>query len=125
MKRFLKDADRSIASTSETLGDLILGWYLFACLSHAMTIEGPILECGSGLTTLLIGAVAQRRGIELWSLEHTQAWGDRVRRALERYRIDCVHLHTSALRDYGGFTWYDPPPDFLRNEYPLVICVEV
>src|SRR5207302_10990097 len=37
--------------------------YLAEVARHAAQTPGPVLECGSGLTTLLLGALAGRRGV--------------------------------------------------------------
>src|SRR3989442_15841288 len=44
--------------------------YLQEVARAAATTPGPILECGSGLTSILLGLLAGRRGVETWSLEH-------------------------------------------------------
>ena len=73
MRKFLSSPEQAIASDSNLLQQLIYGWgneswsaldeYLVGCISHAFETEGNILECGSGLSTLLVGAVAKYRGI--------------------------------------------------------------
>src|SRR4026208_693267 len=37
--------------------------YLLEVSRQALTTKGPVLECGSGLTTLLLGLLAGTRGI--------------------------------------------------------------
>lgn len=74
------------------LRDLIGGWgnrsmsawadFIRAFLGCARETEGPILECGSGLSTVLLGLVAARTGSRVYSLEHHAIWADRVRRVL-------------------------------------------
>jgi hypothetical protein len=44
--------------------------YLDEVVKRAVTISGPVLECGSGLSTLLLGLFAARRGVQVWTLEH-------------------------------------------------------
>lgn len=132
MRRFLARPPAPGPERRRILSDLIYGWgnenwsaqleYLEACIDAALDTDAPILECGSGLTTLLIGAIAQRRGYELWTLEHSQGWGDRVRKHLTRCRISAVNLVVRPLRSYSGFTWYDPPLDRLPDDFGLVIC---
>ena len=92
MKAFLRNPEKSIRPNSTTLDDLIYGWdndswnamheYLIDCIRHAMTSDGPILECGSGLSTILVGSVATSRGISHWFLEFNDEWADRVRARL-------------------------------------------
>src|SRR6267378_5559434 len=118
--------------TREMLIGLQEGWtnrgfvakydYLEEVARRAATTSGPILECGSGLTTVLLGLLAGRRGVETWSLEHIPLWHERVTERLRRYRIPGVHLCLSNLREYSGFSWYDPQKDTLPDEFQLVIC---
>jgi hypothetical protein len=93
--------------------------YLNAVCRLALVTKGPILECGSGLTTLVLAALAGRRGIEIWSLEQDPRWQRRIMAAVRR--IGGVHVALAALRSYGEFDWYTLPhgiPDGFR----LVIC---
>ena len=132
MKRFLRDPGLSITDRSSVLSDLIYGWgnedwsaleeYLQGCLQHAQRAEGPILECGTGLSTILLGAISQQRGNVVWSLEHHPLWGEKVASALERYGISSAHLCIRPLKDYGSFTWYDPPLDSMPDGFSMVVC---
>ena len=76
---------------------------------------GPILECGSGLTTLLVGVVAQRTGNSVWSLEHLSQWAERVQDDLDKYRIDAVNFYATPLNDYGEYDWYSKCRPYLTN----------
>jgi hypothetical protein len=88
MQQFLKDPGACAYPGNPVLIDLIYGWgneawsardeYLAGCINHALVSDGPILECGSGLSTLLLGAVAKRRGHSHWVLEHKPDWAKRV-----------------------------------------------
>lgn len=132
MKEFLRNLEQGLPFDRRVLTDLIYGWgneawssdseYLAECLEHAQLCRGPILECGSGLTTLLIGAVAKKSGNVLCSLEHHPEWGHRVARLLKQYRIDSVHLSIQPLRNYTDFTWYEAPTVEIPDSYALVIC---
>ena len=116
----------------ELLKKLRLGWdnqgwdakldYLEEIARRAAATEGPILECGSGLTTLVVGHLAGRRKIETWSLEQHKAWYQRVAHAIERHHVPEVNLCFSPLRDYKQFYWYDPPLNRMPATFSLVIC---
>jgi hypothetical protein len=118
--------------TRELLIELQIGWgnesfaasydYLEEVIKRARTTTGPILECGSGLTSILLGLVAGRRGVEIWSLEHIPEWHARVEMTLRRHRIPGVRLHLAPLREYGEFSWYDSPLDSLPDNFSLVVC---
>lgn len=129
--RYLRDPAAAITD-EDLLGALVAGWgnqawsgqseYLRACVSRALRCDGPILECGSGLTTLLVGAVAQARGLPMWALEHLAPWGARVQSALDRHGIGSVRVCVAPLRSYGPFDWYAPPAEALASRFALVIC---
>jgi hypothetical protein len=116
----------------ELLAELVYGWgnswsvqqeFLDACLREARTTSGPILECGSGLSTLLIGTVAQSRGIRVWSLEHDPKYAARVQSYLRKYRINSVTLCMAPLRSFGDFDWYSLPQlQTIPPKISLVVC---
>jgi hypothetical protein len=132
MREFLRDPQASLAPESTVISRLIYGWgnagwsaaggYLRACLRHGIEAEQPILECGSGLTTLLLGAIAQNQGNTLWSLEHHAEWAQRVREQLAAFGILGVRLCVGPLESYGEFSWYKPPLDTMPAQFALVIC---
>lgn len=131
MDKFLKNPGAALESGNRLLQDLIYGWgsdwsaldeYLTECLRHALVCEGPILECGSGLTTILVGAIAKERKLTMWSLEHLPEWGERVTKYTRKFGIDSVNISVRDLRDYPEFAWYDPPLDAMPATFSLVIC---
>ncbi|HEU5296533.1 MAG TPA: class I SAM-dependent methyltransferase [Burkholderiaceae bacterium] len=132
MKRFIANPPEALATNSRVLNELISSWgnsgwiaqegFLRACLANALVSSGPTLECGSGLSTLLLGVVAQQRGYEHWALEHMPEWGMRVNRGLVRHRVRAVRLCTAPLKNYGGYAWYDPPLARLPRTFALVVC---
>jgi hypothetical protein len=114
------------------LSDLVFGWgnswsaqleYLIASLEHVRNADGPVLECGSGLSTVLIGAVAQSHGKSVLSLEHEPQFAARVRDHLEKYDIRSVNLFVAPLKSYGDFDWYQVPRlDSITEKFSVVIC---
>jgi len=120
------------APSRDLLTDLQAGWgnesfaartdYLEEVANRAIVTTGAILECGSGLTTILLGWLAGRRGIETWSLEHIPEWHLLVTTTLRRYRIRKAHVCLAAIRDYGNFSWYDPPLASLPKTFHLIVC---
>ncbi len=92
-------------------------------LSHlADSAEGPVLECGSGLSTLLLGLLTQRRGLRVWSLEHLPRWHDRVAMSLQKCRIENVELCLAPLKAYDAYSWYAPPLERMPKDFRLVVC---
>jgi hypothetical protein len=132
IRRFARRASQGVLAR-ECLADLAYGWgneawsaspeYTEAYCREALSARGPILECGSGLSTILVGALTRGRGIEVHALEHLEPWADRVRSVLERLNLDHVQVHGSVLRDHGDFYWYEVPDGLTRTcPFHLVIC---
>jgi hypothetical protein len=96
--------------------------YLEEAIRLATQVEGPILECGSGLTTLMFGLLAKRRDVIIWTLEHLPEWHELMRKTLSAYGISNVRLCLAPLRDFGDFTWYDAPADQMPLGFRLVVC---
>ena len=132
MKKFLAGPEILMQSGNPVIKDLIYGWgneswsaldeYLIGCIERAQRLDGPILECGSGLSTILVGAIAQSRGNRHFALEHVPEWAKRVQGCLDKYKIDSVTLSAKPLKDYGEFSWYDAPMDVMPESFAMVIC---
>lgn len=102
------------------------GWsgsldYLQEVSRRAATTTGPVLECGSGLTTILLGSLAGRRGIEVWTLENLEEWQRYVSSILKRNHISGVSVCLSPLTQYRDFEWYVLPPG-MPEDFELVVC---
>jgi hypothetical protein len=112
--------------------ELQMGWdnegmaadtdFLAEVARQALATDGPVLECGSGLTTLLLGLLAGRRGVETWSLEHFPEWRERVGGEVASHHVPRVRVCHAPLRDYGEFSWYDPPLAEMPAQFRLVVC---
>lgn len=99
-----------------------VGGYLEEVARFATEARGPVLEIGSGLTTLMLGALVGRRGIPVWTLEHHPEYFSYNQQILKHLGLPNVHLTLAPLRDYGEFSWYDPPLDELPRDFGLVIA---
>ena len=99
-----------------------VGGYLEEVASWATKARGPVLEIGSGLTTLILGTLLSRRGLTVWTLEHHEEYFRHTGESLQRYGVTNVHLKLAPLRDYGEFCWYNPPLDVLPRDFGLVIA---
>jgi hypothetical protein len=139
LRRQLGQAIRTIARlpvgespSRSQLTDLITGWsndgfaanleYLEAVADHALQTNGPVLECGSGVTTILMGILCGKRNIGVWSLEHHDEWRQRVTGVLADNDIAGAKVCSAPLLEYGEFVWYDPPFAQMPAVFSLVIC---
>lgn len=80
---------------------------------------GPVLECGTGATTLIAECVGTQRGFRTYGLEQDPEWSQYVRRFLNG--TDAVQVIDARLKDRGDHFWYDAPQDLPRH-FSLVIC---
>jgi hypothetical protein len=97
--------------------------YLAAVANAAATTEGAILECGSGLSTVVVGVIAIRKGRTFTSLEHSAWWSRSVRSSLKVAGASAVDYQVKPLRSYEGFEWYDPQGlEGREGDITLVIC---
>ncbi|HEX6249920.1 MAG TPA: hypothetical protein VFZ56_00645 [Gemmatimonadaceae bacterium] len=96
--------------------------YVSEVVSHVSRCSAPVLECGSGLTTLVAGLAAERRGVTVLSLEQDREWAEFVTQRLRRNAIHNVEVRYAPLRDYGGFVWYDVETVALPERFELVLC---
>jgi len=108
--------------TVERIGRLIADWgnenwsgdveLVAACIDLAEKAEGPILECGAGITSLLMAVVSQQ---EVWTLEHKSQWFERVKAVAQRHAIDNLRIWFAPLKDYTAFSWYVLPEETPRR----------
>lgn len=79
--------------------------FLAACIEVAQQAQGPILECGSGVSSLAMAAT----GAEVHALEHDPAWISKVVEARDRLGLETLHVHYAPLKDgwYSGVEWPD------------------
>ena len=83
--------------------------------------RGPVLECGSGGTTLLANELGTLRGYKTFSLEQDALWALPANRALRGSSATTI-LNT-PLRSYGSYQWYDVhESDALPMHFALIIC---
>jgi hypothetical protein len=96
--------------------------YLELVCEHARSARDAVLECGSGLTTVLLALTAGRRGVPVWSLEHDPRWYGASRRVLERHHLSGVELCFAPLVRREEFAWYDAPLARMPGRFELVVC---
>ena len=93
-----------------------------AVAAAAILEGGPILECGCGLTTIVLANIARRTGSSIFSLEHDPSSRNETLSALGRFGLrPQADVRLSPMRDYGGYDWYDVDPSTVP-EFSLVVC---
>lgn len=122
--------DDYVPLSDEAVQQLVYGWgnpwdlkeeLITELWHHAWLSQGPVLECGSGLSTLLLGIAAERQKFEVYSLEHDEEWYWRMFRLVQRLGLSRVTLVYAPLTSYEHYDWYAPHPE-LPAGLSLVLC---
>lgn len=98
------------------------GSYLSHVGLRVTSLRGPILECGSGATTLLVAAITKNKGNNVVVLEHNREWFHYMNRTLKSLGFSHVHLVHAPLKRYDYYEWYSVPEKDLSSHISLVIC---
>jgi hypothetical protein len=128
----LKSHPSNVAITPSELEELRRAWvnpgyeadldYLQLVCDHALSANGAVLECGTGVTTVLLALTAGRRNLPVWSLEHDVCWYRAMRRILTRFELGGINLCFAPLVPRNGFAWYDAPLTLMPVRFELVVC---
>ena len=127
-----RQLQRDQVPSKQLLEELVIAWgnegysaqheYLLELIRTSRQIDGPILECGSGLSTMLVGVEAQRQALSHYALENHPGWVRRMRRELTAAGITSVVVCETPLRNYGNYTWYDVSQTNLPTDFAMAIC---
>ena len=115
---------RAGSVTDDDLTKLRSGWdndgfdakpvLLRELIAALKSTTGPVLECGSGLSTIVMAAIAPER--PRVSLEHNPEWANSVTAALDAHGLR-ADVRVAALTTHaGGLRWYS-----LERPLPLGI----
>jgi hypothetical protein len=85
----------------------------------AVLTEGPVLECGTGATTLLANEIGLQRGFRTYCLEQDPEWAAPVTSALRG--SSAVNVIHAPLIEFRNYHWYDAPAK-LPSHFALIIC---
>jgi len=96
--------------------------YLNQLVARVQNCRTSILECGSGLTTIVAAVVAEKRGLTVWTLEQDRDWARYVERAAARNGIRNTKIIYAPLQEYDGYVWYDIDRLELPKRFDLVLC---
>lgn len=128
-------AGNNIAATERLAAQLFAHWgdplqqaderFLRSVLAEARAADGAILQCGSSLTTLILGSICDQDEApkkQLWCLEADPHWASIMRSWLTEYQVSSAHVIHSAAKLFKNYVWYSLDPARLAREYHLVIC---
>lgn len=87
---------------------------------------GPVLELGSGTSTVWLGYAMAQVGGRLVSIDHDAGYADLTRRQVRRHGLDpVVDVRQAPLRPVeltdGEYQWYDPSAFTDLEEIPLLV----
>ncbi len=84
--------------------------------------RGPVLECGTGATTIISGILGERYGFDTYCLEQDRSWSLAARHALEYHNIRRVHILDTPLQSYGRYAWYNTAGLDLPKHFGVILC---
>jgi hypothetical protein len=128
---FQKAIDKGEIPSKQVIKKLIYSWgnqgfsaqtdYLETCIKYTLSTKGNIIECGSGLSTLVIGYIAKVQNRKMISFEHIDVWAKRVQENSDNFNLVNNTIYVRKLKNYGDFDWYDISNIDLST-YDLAIC---
>ncbi len=89
---------------------------LFTAVQLARQAKGPILECGSGLSTLCMGAATSQ---PIVSLECVPMWASRVAKQAKVYGLNNIEVRILDAKAYQRGQWYGEVPE---GKFSFVLC---
>ena len=96
--------------------------FLKAMIVSVKSTSGTILECGSGLTTLILCRLVDAKERKVIALEHDADWYSHITNRLTRFSTGGVNVCMVPMREYGTFHWYDISGIHIPENIDLVIC---
>ncbi len=96
--------------------------YVEAVAARASGNAGVMLDCGSGLSTLIAATLCEPTGGRVWSLEQDAEWHAGMKRWLDRLEIDNVTLVHAPLREFGDYVWFDVDGATIPRHVSNVFC---
>lgn len=117
LKEYKTLIESGLYPSKELIKKLVYGWgnqgfsaqidYIDTCISNTLNTNGLIFECGSNLSTILIGIIAKKQGRKMVSFEHIDFWANRIQKELDKNNLDSNQIFVRQLKDYGNFSWYN------------------
>lgn len=121
----------ALRAGTETDADIVKAWeewggnqwaagheLLKVAIQFARQAKGPIIEVGSGLTSVAMAAA----GAEVWALEHDETWLAKLLRYRERFGLDRLHAMYRPLEPSSAGAWYGNASDLPWQTCDIVLC---
>jgi len=94
---------------------------MLAALRAFRDSDGDGVECGSGLSTVVLGVYAEALGRRWWALDQHPPWARRVASALDGLGLSAARVLDAPLIDHDGYRWYRIPAE-LPERIDFVLC---
>jgi len=128
---FKSDIENKRKPSRKLLKKLIYAWgnqgfsaqvdYLETCIEYGLNTSGNIIECGSGLSTLVLGVIAKSNNKKMISFEHIDFWAKKIQNRLNDNNLINNQIYIRGLKNYGEFEWYNLDNIELPS-FSLCIC---
>jgi Methyltransferase domain len=137
LRKAVAAARRAIRSHTEISDDLLSrlsygwsneGWAAKPALLRALLqqLDRPassVLECGTGLSSLLISLYCEERQTRHLALEHDASWHAITCNRYASLGVSPRHLHYAPLVNHLHFAWYDiASVPVSKGPFDLVLC---
>lgn len=96
--------------------------FLDEMVQRVLRSRGPFLDCGSGISTVVLAALGTAQEETVWSLEQDEQWYEEMREMLEMLDLRHVRLLHAPLAVTGNATWYTVADGEFPPHFPLVVC---
>jgi len=96
--------------------------FMADAMACVLRTPGPFLDCGSGLSTIVLGVLARERGTAVWSLEQDAEWARVVQSRLDMLGLGNVTLVHAPLELVDGAVWYGFDDRIMPRHFPAVFC---
>lgn len=99
--------------------------FVRSAIAHAGQARGPIVQCGSSVLTLVLGALCHadaEKSKQLWCLEHDTHWANTLRSWLTQYQLTATHVIASRAHLFDGYVWFAVDTSRLPDQVSLVFC---
>lgn len=94
---------------------------LAVCHREAKAAQGDILECGTGLSTIVMGLALAGTDHRVYALEHDLYWLRKTTAWLQRYEVTNVNLIYAPLFPHENGDWYGVRANELPAKFDIAV----